>query len=489
MGRVGNVVRIFIEGDAKDLGRAVKEASGDLEKLEKKASGSAGGLKKLGLLAGAGVAAGIGAAAAAIAVCVDAGDKLNESQEQLAQTAKNLHLNEKQLADTVKAAVPHFEKYGITQAQLTDAVNKFVTIGDKPAKAMLDSQHAADLAAHAHISYEDAVKAVTQADLGKYRGIQKLLGPIKNQNDLTKAYTKIQGDANIASHSLAGQQAELRAKFKDLTAHIGQALIPILVKLIGWILKTLIPALSKAATWIRTVMIPAIVAFGQRMVQLYNQWVKPIVTQIVNQIRGLATFLDGIFKLIRDIVTGHWGRLWGDVEQILRGAWTTVKGMFGQLWQELLAIIEGVGPLLIRAAEGIGSGIMNAIKGAVKGGVNLIVDLINGLIDLVNGFQIHIKAHKIAGVTVLPGFDWGGLGIPHIPRLHSGGMFYSGRGEGLALLQDGERVLSRGEAAAYNDAPRQIVYQTVHAGNDPRTIAYKQAKWNRRNGVVPVTTP
>jgi hypothetical protein len=79
------------------------------------------------------------------------------------------------------------------------------------------------------------------------------------------------------------------------------------------------------------------------------------------------------------------------------------------------------------------SGMWDGIKYAFKGAINWIIDKWNGL------------EFKIPGFSVF-GVDVGGftLGLPDIPRLHTGGEFRSPvpGGEGLALLRDREHVLT-----------------------------------------------
>lgn len=68
----------------------------------------------------------------------------------------------------------------------------------------------------------------------------------------------------------------------------------------------------------------------------------------------------------------------------------------------------------------------------------------------------------------------GGLGFSGIPEFHGGGVFNSGRGEGLALLQDGEQVLTPEETRAYNSgagAGPSINISVSAVGQDGYAIA------------------
>lgn len=72
-------------------------------------------------------------------------------------------------------------------------------------------------------------------------------------------------------------------------------------------------------------------------------------------------------------------------------------------------------------------------------------------------------------------------GRPGIPKFHDGGVFKapSGRGEGLALLRDGERVLTPGQSAGSGNS-----YSVTIVANDISPEAVKRAirAWERDNG-------
>jgi hypothetical protein len=70
---------------------------------------------------------------------------------------------------------------------------------------------------------------------------------------------------------------------------------------------------------------------------------------------------------------------------------------------------------------------------------------INWLIDKWNNFELTIGGFKLPawlGGGTAPSFTFN---TPNIPRLHDGGVYRAPNGrEGLAMLQDGERVTPRG---------------------------------------------
>lgn len=83
---------------------------------------------------------------------------------------------------------------------------------------------------------------------------------------------------------------------------------------------------------------------------------------------------------------------------------------------------------------------------------------LNRIIDMWNGLEFTTPN--------IPGTDWGSqtISTPDIPRLHAGGVFRAGTpgGEGLAMLRDGEQVLTRSMQASAGQGP--VVVQLVVDG-------------------------
>lgn len=130
----------------------------------------------------------------------------------------------------------------------------------------------------------------------------------------------------------------------------------------------------------------------------------------------------GIVALIAVIVlmVTHWStvkRVVGDVTRALVSAWRWVEGIVG-----------GVFSRIGHAASSVWDGLGNGLKAALNG----VVWVLNKGIDGIN--------FLIRGIDWLPGVNLGQ--IPHIPKLHTGGMVPGVAGsEMLAVLQAGERVI------------------------------------------------
>jgi hypothetical protein len=101
-------------------------------------------------------------------------------------------------------------------------------------------------------------------------------------------------------------------------------------------------------------------------------------------------------------------------------------------WNWLVGFFEGLPQRIGQALGSLGSWIGNAFKA----GLNVVIDVLNWFVDRANDI--------IYGINVISPFDDIPY-IPHIARLHTGGVFHSNSGEGLALLKDGEHVSAPGQ--------------------------------------------
>lgn len=527
---LSSTVKVIVAGDVKGALKALDDLQG-----EARTTGS-----KLGNFAKTAALGFAGFAAAALAFGADAvraGDKLNDSQDQLANTAGKLKLNVQGVADAVKGAVPHFEDYGVTQEQLTDSVNGFLRVGDSQTKALTDAQHAADLAATAHISYADASKAVIAGDEGKFRSLAKYLGPLKNANDLTKAYGKIQGSADISSKSLTGKTDALRAKFDDLKAHIGQQLIPILTSLASWFTDKVLPAIGVVVAWVQanwpkltaaiTPVLDTIVAyvqgfvstvetlwsiFGGRIVSFAGKYFGSLKTAI----SGALQILESVFRLFADLVTGKWSKLWGDFVGIFAGLWKLVKAALGSAFTEITSVVSlaftgiknlasgavgkvvgfvasipgqllGLAGSFLSAGAALGghilSGLVNGISAAVSGAADIAKSLYNDFAGFVNAHVI--DPIKNFGISVFGHGIHPFSSLPDIPKLHTGGIFNASSGnEGLALLQSGEGVFTADQMRALGSVGHRggNVVINLPAGVSPSAVVAAQRRYDKRNG-------
>ena len=223
------------------------------------------------------------------------------------------------------------------------------------------------------------------------------------------------------------------------------------------------------------------------------------VAGIIETFDGVLTMLEGVFNLIKAILTGKWGEAWDAVLQILSGAWETIKGVIQTAWAVIQGIFDvirgtlsatwnaiwhGLHTILVDAWGKIQSGVssgwnnvmsfLGSIPGRIIGlassylnaGVSLGRSIIDGLKSGISG-AVSIAGDIAAGVTRAVTGAINGIidrlnqGIPNslgagpfsidlpdnpIPRLARGGYVGSGtvmvgeRGPELVNLPKGSKV-------------------------------------------------
>lgn len=155
--------------------------------------------------------------------------------------------------------------------------------------------------------------------------------------------------------------------------------------------------------------------------------------------------IDGIIQFFKDLP----GRITEQMAAIGGAALSVGKEVIKKLGEGLSNVVEFAGD--------IGAAVAKAVKDAI----NFLIDKVN------NALEFTINGPFGTSFTVNP---------TDIPRLHTGGIFDSGRGEGLALLKDGEGVFTREQMRALPRLFNQpsggtVVNITVQADATTDTVA------------------
>src|SRR5258707_14167744 len=105
---------------------------------------------------------------------------------------------------------------------------------------------------------KDSIKAMMQhGDIAKAQGVI-----------LKELQTEFGGSAEAAGKTFPGQLKILGQSFDDLKQNVGDAVIPILQKLVGWVTSTAVPALGRFSDWFGTNAAPALGRFKDAVVGL-----------------------------------------------------------------------------------------------------------------------------------------------------------------------------------------------------------------------------
>jgi len=326
---------------------AVLEKEGS-SKFSKVAAAGKGAL--LGLTA---VAVGVGIASVKMA------DEFEVSHAKLETSLKNAGASYETYKDQIAKVSKEQEAFGYTNAQTEEAIANLTTALGSPKKALADMGLAADVAKFKHIGLAEAATLVAKASEGNLKPLKamgidlpivaggaqalmrahtqlstatqklstfmnshadaanksskshgiylQMLDKVKiaqdkvNQvshsgTDILKALSdKVGGTAANASKTLGGQVGALKAQTEDLFKNIGIKLIPILQKLVHWIVQSIKwfgehkTAAKVFGTFIGVVLVGLIGAYISTLIKAGYAQLKTFATDIAKGVVWVAT--------------------------------------------------------------------------------------------------------------------------------------------------------------------------------------------------------
>lgn len=228
---------------------------------------------------------------------------------------------------------------------------------------------------------------------------------------LKDLWAKIQGDLIPAMISL-WQAVQPVIKF------VGGVLVVVFKVLAGillWVgkmfIKYLLPIIIKVVGWLAGQLIDAVVGFIKAVIQ--------VITGVVKLFSGLIDFFKGLF-------TGNWSKMWQGIKEIFVGIWDIIWGLlkaywyvgfikllglgfkavfaiFKYGWKFILAIFKGAGKGIWAAVKWIGEFVWKLITGyfklwinvfkwgwrfitkVVRGAINLVKSIIFGVFKIIKG--------------------------------------------------------------------------------------------------------
>lgn len=230
-------LNVPITGDAKGLGRAVKDADRHLDRLGKDAD-KAGGKLKAGLTTGAkaaglGVAAGVGIAAMAVKDFTDAAKESEVSGAKMRAQLKASGLSFKQHGDEIDRVIAKQSKLsGLDDEDLQDSFTNLVRVTGDVNKALNLNAVASDFARAKNMDVAKAGELVGKVAggnigiLGRY-GIQVKKGATETEA-LALLQEKFAGQAKAYGDTAAGAQEKFAVTIGNVKETLGAALLPTL---------------------------------------------------------------------------------------------------------------------------------------------------------------------------------------------------------------------------------------------------------------------
>lgn len=494
---------VVLAGDAKGLTRALDTAEGKVGGFGSKIGGLSGKTKVA--MAGATTLVA-GFAKSSVDAFVEAETAQSQLETAFAKFPQLAGANIDKLRDlnTELAKKTKFDddatasgqavlaQFGLTADQIAKATP---LLQDYAARTGKDLPTAAQDFGKAMLGQGRAFKTVgvNFKDTGDKAGnFEQLMGGL---ND------KVGGFAAKQGKTAAGQAAILSNQFGELQESVGAKLVPALLKLAGFLNSSVLPAIQKLGAWLgehKPVLIALAGVIGVGLTAAFVAWATAAASAAAATLAAAAPVIAigvAIAALVAGVIWAYqnWGffrdavdavasfitgTLWPALQSLASFFTDTllpaISGAFGWIkdnWKLLLGILTGPIGLAVLAItthwttikDGVtavkdwivdrfddvvgfvtglpdriadaASGMWDGIKSAFKGVINWIIRAWNGLEFKIPGFDPPGPGPKFGGFT---------LGVPDIPELHSGGTYHAppGQSEGLAMLRDGERVLT-----------------------------------------------
>lgn len=307
-------LKLSILADVDDLKKKLDSGSKEVE-------GFGGQLEKFGKVAAAAFAA---AAAAAVAYAgklaidgVKAAIEDEAAQNRLANALKNVTgATDDQIATVEKQISAMSLANGIADDQLRPAFQRLATATGDLSKANSALTLALDISAATGKSVEAVSNALGKAYEGNTSSLARLgvglstaeiksLGLDGTMKQLAETFG---GAATVQANTLEGQIARLKVGFDEAKESVGAALLPMIQKMMDYIVNTFIPMMQKAKA---AAVDPIIKAFQNNKEALYDLWnfIKTYLVPIfegalVGAITNLGKGIAAIINIIGAVVNG-----------------------------------------------------------------------------------------------------------------------------------------------------------------------------------------
>ena len=394
------------------LGDARIRIRPDMTGVEKSiTSGIGGAMKKAALVAGAAFAAA--GVVDFLKDSVRAASDLNETQSKanviFGKSAKEINT----WASTAATS------FGLSKQQALDAAasfgDMFLQLGFTRDQAVKTSkstiQLASDLGSFSNVDPSDVLQRIQAAYRGEFDSLQLLIPNInaarveqvalglshkKSAKELTAADkamavnaivtkdgARAAGDFARTSGGLANQQRIAAAQFEDTKAKLGQALLPVMTKVMSFVTTTFLPGFEKLANFVGPVLTNAISKAGGFIGGLVNTFRsgQGQISAWGNAFKGVGSAISTFIKAILPTLLELAHNVMGVVGPAIQSIGKIIRE---QVLPSLQAFIPAVTPIVKFLITQIGSVLVGVLKGAVNV-IEGVFRVISGILDVFTG--------------------------------------------------------------------------------------------------------
>lgn len=361
-----------IETGHDDVDRKTSTATGKMRRAWDKVTDGVG--STITTLGKVGAAAGVAAAGFAVVVgkqSIDAASNLDESMSKINQV---FGANAQGIVDWSKTSATAF---GQSQQQALEAAGTYGNlfqafgVGRQPAQEMSQSlvELAADLASFNNTSVDDALQALQSGLSGETEPLKRFgvamnearlkeealrLGLIKSTSEaldpaakaqaayalIMQDTTLAQGDFARTSDGLANKQRILAARVENAKAKIGEALLPAMSAVTGFIADKMIPKIEElAAVWMPRIREAAAAvadwfranwpAIQDVIGRVFDGVAAVVQNVLVPVVQGIVIAAGAVVDWFRD----NWPQIRATIE-------TVVAWMRDEAWPVILQVVE-----------------------------------------------------------------------------------------------------------------------------------------------------
>jgi TP901 family phage tail tape measure protein len=141
-------------------------------------------------------------------------------------------------------------------------------------------------------------------------------------------------------------------------------------------------------------------AFGSTLISYARSTFQNLVTYL----QGAFDVIEGLFRLVGDVIHGRWGKAWKDVEEIVHGALLMVEAALRQAVNVIETLAKMIGIVLVKAFEWA--------KSAVVALVKKLVEL--SIAELRAAPSQALAVAKLIGEAILKGVEFDIIKLPEL---------------------------------------------------------------------------